>query len=183
MLLANALTLLAIGGILPEAAGTLYVLYGSAEGRLGGRRRLAGGAIFASALLLAYVFSARLIGVTDVNIVAVLCWAVAGLIAGYMATAGEVRFADRRDLGMFTLQFGSVSLVAALGGFFLFRDAWGPFALGALELVGWLYVLALLDAAIAQSAAQRHKGWGIALIGIGLLAQAAWAYLSLTHHI
>jgi hypothetical protein len=135
------------------------------------------------ALVVAYALSARFIAVTDVNIVAVLCWGLAGLVAGFMATAGELRFANRRDLGIFTLQFGSVSLVAALGGLLLFRDAWGPFVLGALELVAWLYALALIDAAAAQAAATRHKGLGIALIAIGILAQIAWAYLSLAHRI
>jgi hypothetical protein len=183
MLLANVLTLFALGGVWLEAGGTFYVLYGGAHARLGWRRRLAGGGIFAAALLVAYTLSARWLGVTDVNVVAVLCWGLAGLLAGYMATAGELRFADRRDLGIFTLQFGGFSLAAVLAGFLLFRDAWGPFVLGALELVGWLYALALLDAVIVHSAITRHKGVGIALIGVGIATQAAWVYLTLSHRI
>jgi hypothetical protein len=183
MLLAPLLTLLALFGILLEAAGTLYVLYGGAHARLGWRRRLAGGGIFAVALVAAYALSARFIGVSDVNILNSLCWGLAGLLVGYLATAGELRFADRNDLGTFTLQFGGISLAALAVGFFVFHDAWGPFVLGALELVGWLYVLALIDAGVAGSAIQRHKGLGITLIFIGAVAQIAWIYLTFTHRI
>jgi hypothetical protein len=182
MLLVQVMTLLALGGVLLEAAGTLYVLYGAAHGRLGRRERWVGGGIFAIALLVAYTLSARLIGVADVDVAAVACWGLAGLLVGYLATAGEIRFADRRDLGIFTLQFGGFSLAMALAGLYLFRDAWGPFVLGALELVGWLYALALLDAAVARSAMQRHKGFGIMLIVIGLATQIAWLYLSHVPH-
>lgn len=183
MLLAKGLTLLALSGILLEAAGTLYVLYGGAHARLGWRRRLAGGGIFAAALVASYALSARFIGVTDVNVVTCLCWGLAGLLAGYIAAAGEVRFANRRDLGVFTLQFSGLSLIAGVGGLLLFRDAWGPFALGALELVGWLYILALIDAAAAQAATPRPKGLGIALLTCGIIAQVAWAYLTISHRI